>query len=377
MHKRLLLPTLTARAGLLVLVAVLVSGCDSFMPTPEPSASPQRPLIAGERPYFQRADWLWGTIPSTPVLDEYSAAIVAALADPTAQRVTNVVRYAVSLRGSHEVTASTPRVNVSFEMVPRWGPHPLFNHSMPFVRGTPIPTGSDAQYAVADPTTNRVYSVYKVRGISDSEMDARWGGSAALDGEGIEEWPGGSTGSGVSRYAGVVRIEDMARGYIPHALFFSTDIAQGPNNTDNFRYPARKTDGKLDPAPHTLVHGTRIQLDPTIDLDAIPGITEAEKVIGRALQKYGAYSLDNGGARMAFIFELERDGSLSQVYRDMGITRDYFNLKNIPWDRLRVLAQWDGGGKGTVSDPEPAPEPTVRRIRCFPWSRLDTNCSRN
>ncbi len=90
-----------------------------------------------------------------------------------------------------------------------------------------------------------------------------------------------------------------------------------------------------------IPEGYRIQLDPSIDVDAIPGITPGEKVIAKTLQTYGAYVGDQGGARMAFIFEAV-PGAISDnpaaVWEDAGFAWDYYDMQNIPWSQLRVLA---------------------------------------
>ena len=94
-----------------------------------------------------------------------------------------------------------------------------------------------------------------------------------------------------------------------------------------------------------IPEGYRIQLDPSIDVGAIPGITPGEKVIAKTLQTYGAYLVDQGGATMAFPFELVPDATSSnpgQVWVNAGFTWDYFGMSHIPWNRLTVLANSDG-----------------------------------
>jgi len=137
----------------------------------------------------------------------------------------------------------------------------------------------------------------------------------------------------------VVRVEEIARGRIDHALVFST------NNPcrDDHRYPATKTDGDSSRAD-CVPEGARVQLDPSIDLDTV-ALTSAERTIATALQIYGAYAVDTGGAPMAFYFEVASDSTPSHpgsVYTDAGLTKDYYSLANIPWEGLRVLRSWDG-----------------------------------
>jgi hypothetical protein len=108
-----------------------------------------------------------------------------------------------------------------------------------------------------------------------------------------------------------------------------------------FRDPATRTDGTSTEANCTP-QGARIQLDPAVDVAAIPGITPGEIAVGEALQTYGAYLRDSTGVTMAFSFEKptrEADPYLLAA----GFRWDYYGMPNIPWDRLRVLRQWDGG----------------------------------
>ena len=97
-----------------------------------------------------------------------------------------------------------------------------------------------------------------------------------------------------------------------------------------------------------IPEGARIQLDPTVDVESLDA-TPAVKMIAKALQTYGAYCGDNGGARIAFLFEYAPD---TTTYADNGLTGSYASLENIPFDKLRVLANWDG--KAPAENPLPA-----------------------
>jgi hypothetical protein len=162
-----------------------------------------------------------------------------------------------------------------------------------------------------------------------------------LDGDGIDQ-SGSATAAAIARYAGVVTAAELSAAIaantgINHALAFSTDLA-GPD----FVYPAAKSDGQnwagvAVPIPE----GYRIQLDPSIDVDAIPGMTPGERVIAKTLQTHGAYVVDQGSARMAFAFELLDDAtstSPGSVWVDAGFAWDYYDMNAIPWSQLRVLA---------------------------------------
>jgi hypothetical protein len=185
---------------------------------------------------------------------------------------------------------------------------------------------------VIDPSVDRSFEFWRYRSVSGAHT-ASFGSALPLSGDGRH----GATGAGLSRLAGVVRVEDLRRGRIPHALIFATDSAC----PRVFRYPATKTDGaNLVGASVCVPEGARVQLDPGIDVEALPGLTRGERIVARALQEYGAYAMDNGGVRMGFIFQTPF--GTDNPYPDIGFTSDHFRMEAIPWQHLRVLRQWDG-----------------------------------
>jgi hypothetical protein len=287
---------------------------------------------AATRPYFPRADWLWTPIRSGPVLDRSSSAIAKALSGGS--HCAALYDFGVTLK-----QATGPRHRIAFSNVPAWGSSPFGADTCPVPAGTdlaeqPPAAGGDTHYAVADASTGKVYGLWRAD-FAGSTKTAEWGGVAALGGDG-RDTSGSSTASRISRYAAVIRASEIAAGNIPHALFFGSDIVR----PTEFRYPAQGTDGRSS-APVTIPLGARVQLDPAVNLAAIPGITPGELAVGRALQKYGAYCGDSGGARMGFLFEYP-DGGSRTVYERAGLAWDYFDMAHLPWHRLRVLARWDG-----------------------------------
>ncbi|GAY13167.1 hypothetical protein [Pseudonocardia sp. N23] len=291
-----------------------------------------------ERPYFPRADWLWDPIPAGAALDPESSAMAAELA--SGDHILNTGEFGVTLIDADEVTTSTPRSAVSLSA--DWGPDPLAGLRVPVPSTLRIPPGSDGHVAIADGATDTVVNLWVAR-RSGAGLAANWGAATALGGDGREH-NGSSTGAGIARYASVVRAEEIADGHIPHALFFSTNVVK----PKEVRYPATKTDGSnMDGAGSPIPEGARVQLDPSIDVEAIPGISKGEATIAKALQEYGAYVGDNGGARMAFIAEYAPD---SDAYQKAGLSGDFVALGAIPWDRLRVLSDWSGGTTPTPGD---------------------------
>ena len=131
--------------------------------------------------------------------------------------------------------------------------------------------------------------------------------------------------------AGVIRTFEMRNLDIPHAL----SIATNNSCARQFRAPAMKTDGSSSQS-NCVPEGARLQLDPSIDVDAIPGITPAEKAAARALQVYGAINRDNCGSNICVAFEAPNGEA--DPYLAVGLDHDYHTMPNIPWTRLRVVA---------------------------------------
>ncbi len=296
-------------------------------------------------PYFQAADWLWKPIPSNPVLATNSATWVSYLAAAGAKHVTNLYEYGVTLVPSSAITSSTPRYDVTF--TEPWGSDPVGSYTVPIPLGTKVPTGSDGQIAVLDPTTGKAFGIWQAKyNSATNTWSGAWGGVTDLNGNGVDQ-SGSATGTNIARYAGVVTAAEFttalaANSGINHALFISSNLAGSL-----FTGPATKSDGtNMAGVAVPIPEGTRIQLDPSLDVDAIPGLTAAEKVIAKTLQTYGAYVGDQGGAAMAVSFELVSDATSAMnpgaVWSNAGLSWDYYDMSKIPWSKLRVLANWDG-----------------------------------
>jgi len=200
-------------------------------------------------------------------------------------------------------------------------------------------TGSDGVLVVVDRSAHNSYEFWQLRQQAGAWITS-WGTIQDLRGSGFQSGAS-STAAGASRLGGVIRVAELANGSISHALVMSSDSAC----KQLFRAPAVKTDGESE-RPDCTPQGARLQLDPSIDVGTLPGITAGERVLAKALQDYGIYLIDKGGAPISISFELARDATSAQspgaVYQAAGLPWDYYDLPHIPWGRLRVLASWDG-----------------------------------
>lgn len=265
-------------------------------------------------------------VPADPVLDQRSDRIAAHLgAGPWSA---NVTQYGVPVYDAD----GAPLRDV--ECLRDWGHCRLEAAPVPVPDDAAPSTGTDAAMAVVDRRTGTSYEFWQVRRDGPSTWVTSWGDVVDLS----PDVPSVSsaTGAGLGLVDGLVTPQEIASGTIRHALVFSTDNACA----GDFRAPATKTDGTSD-RDDCIPQGARVQLDPAVDLSAIDGLSPAELAVGRALQQYGAYARDNGGTPVALIFQTPAadDDRLARA----GLAADYDRLARLPWDRLRVLASWDGG----------------------------------
>ncbi len=269
-------------------------------------------------------------IPANPVLDPLSSDMTAHLSTGV---VFDLYEFGIAIQLAD---SSSPRADVT--CTADWGTCPADAlNPIRIPLETKPPPGSDGNTVIVDWSTRRAISMHQPVKQPDGSWSATWVTVADLNGTGVP--PQGGNGSGASHLAGVVEMDEIRNGYIDHALVFSTDIAcLGVR-----RYPARKTDGPSN-RRDCVPEGARIQLDPSIDVDSL-AVSPGVKTVARALQEYGAYAVDKGGAPMALYFQVAPDarpGFPGTVYVDAGIPNDYFSPGSIPWNRLRVLASWDG-----------------------------------
>ena len=335
---------MTRLRALLPLCCVLATGvaaCGSD--TGSDGASTPATWFRGEGPITSPIDDSWVLLPG-------SAEVAAMLSEPDTNQVVNTESFAVPVVESDPSLPVVP-LTITRSEVDDWGTNDLST-----IDGLRVPDttraapGSDGKLVVIDRENDRVLDMFQaVR--TDTGWQATWGGVYPLSGNGSSRYPvyegqgpngrefplpiSRATGSGVSSLAGLLTVADIAAGRIDHALVFATDRACGPENLGPFHDPATTTDGWV--TDETCIdEGARIQLDPTLDLDSM-GLNPAELAVGRALQQYGAFCIDNGGSRIGFIAELPADDAGVQVYRDAGLEGDYSLLDGLPWDQLRVL----------------------------------------
>jgi hypothetical protein len=176
------------------------------------------------------------------------------------------------------VTASTPRVNVSFQYADESDPNPYPIPARPRIEG-----GSDRHILLIDTSACRLWELYDAV-KSGSSWTAGSGATWNLRSNALR--PAGWTSAdaaGLPIFPGLVRYEEVATGVIRHAFRFTAP------STCGYIYPARHLTA---PACSNLPPmGLRVRLKASVD---ISGFGPNARVVLTALKKYGMILADNG-----------------------------------------------------------------------------------
>lgn len=260
----------------LAAVAALVTGGESV---PSASPSPQR-LYAVTSPFNT-------PIPKAAQTDPNSDAMVQQVIDEVGAR-----GWAVS---SKEYTVpifyagpKTPRRTVDIRIIAKKA------YAVPIPpRAFPSP-GSDAHMVVIDRTRGCEYDFYQAHKLPDGAWQAQLLNSLSTRGSGVFPKGFGARASGFAAAAGLITAAELAAGSIDHALVFTVrgTKAGGPVP------PATSSDAES-VAPAAIPEGARLQLDPGLELGSLP-LSRWQRVVARALQRYGMYLADTGGTVALF-----------------------------------------------------------------------------
>lgn len=310
-------------------------GCQSNLAVS--SGTPWRPSTCAGPAYTN------STIPASPVLNSTETRKIRTLAGS----LLNIRSYTEPVYYSN---SSTPLRRVRCVS---WGC--VGGTSAPLRGSEVVAPGSDGQLVIVDRQRRRTYEMWHVNKDADGTVRVSSDGTVTvgsmsvvdLDGTGTKTADGRNlniTGAGVSRLFGVIRAHEVRTAAsspstaIHHALQVSLPMAM--NCSRGFREPATKTDGRAT-STACVQQGARVQLDPAYNCSSPP--TRLGRAVCYAMQKYGAYVMDNNRSATMGFFGQQRQSwpTASADYSAAGITQDYQSL-GLPITRLRVLARWSG-----------------------------------
>ena len=282
-----------------------------------PPVEPGRPYAAASP--FNRP------IAANPRVDPNSAQLVAGVVRAARERgfVLSVREWTVPVYYADE---ETPRYDVP--LTPYWAGKRV-------LREVPIPDDArpdpmaDGHLAVVDRVGGCEYDFWQAERTPDGRWTASWGRRLPATGDGIASVGPSARASGFGLLAGLVFPDELARGRIEHALVFGYPYTRAGGPVA----PATSSDGRTAGAG-ALPEGARLQLDPALDLDTLV-LTPYERAIAEAMQQYGMFLGDTGGAVGVFAAHPHPFGE--DPYAALLPPGGHVPLDGIPVERLRVL----------------------------------------
>jgi hypothetical protein len=298
-------------------------GCQADA-APAPRPAPR------ERPFSPTSFWNTPLGPDAQ-LDPASDLLVGELADQVVEYGPWINTYEYS-SPVYTVGPSQPRVKVTLDT--------SFRPLEEAFAAVPVPPhaepadGNDAHMVVSQPGTDTLWEFWHMARRPDG-WHARWGGKMddVSTNPGWFPSPHGATATGLPLLGGMMRIDELRRGRIDHAL----DISLVRTRAGAWSLPATRTDGWLT-GPETIPEGARFRLDPRLRIETLdlPPVT---RMIAEAAQRYGIVVRDKAGA-VAFYGEDPAPTGSNPYYGPAGLyggRNPAQLLSRFPWSRLQLL----------------------------------------
>lgn len=256
-------------------------------------------------------------------VDPKSAPMVRALAEIVRGSgfVLSVERWTVPV---YVADKKTPRYDV--QLTASWA-HGRVLRAAPIPHNARPDPGGDGHLAVVDPVTGCEYDFYAAK-RKGSGWTATWANTLPLTGDGIFHEGISARASGFGLLAGLIFPDELKRGEIRHALVFSSPLTRAGAPV----VPATLGDGPSRVAG-AMPFGARVRLDPTLDVDSLD-LPRWQRTIARALQKYGMYLGDTGGA--VSVYAVHPQSYDGDPYPELA-AGNYAYLDGIPLERLQVM----------------------------------------
>ncbi len=158
-----------------------------------------------------------------------------------------------------------------------------------------VSQGTDESTTIYQPSTDTYWDFWRAQEDSSGHWSACWGGKIEhySRNPGIFANPLGASASGLPLGAGVIRISELQRGYIDHAIILVVPRTQA----GCFSWPANRDDGNT-AGSDIPCEGQRFRLNPAFDVSTL--YSPAAQIIARAMQQYGLIVTDHGGSVVSY-----------------------------------------------------------------------------
>jgi hypothetical protein len=206
-----------------------------------------------------------------------------------------------------------------------------------------VSQGTDESVTIYQPSTDTYWDFWRAEKDADGHWSACWGGKIThySGNPGIFPNPLGATATGLPLGAFTIRIDELRRGYIDHAI----NLVTVRTRANCHSWPATRDDGNTE-GDDLPCEGQRFRLDPTFDISTVR--SPAARTIARAMQEYGLILTDKGGALVSYAedprLEMARNGGVDPYPALMDPdnlvpdgSEKYVILGDIPVDRLQAL----------------------------------------
>jgi hypothetical protein len=215
--------------------------------------------------------------------------------------------------------------------------------AVPTPPGMIVSMGTDAAVTIYQPATDTYWDFWRAAQDAAGQWSACWGGKIEhySRNPGIFTNPLGATATGLPMGAFTIRIDELRRGHIDHAVNIATVRTRAGCDS----WPATRNDGNTE-GDDIACEGQRFRLDPAFDIGTIQ--SPAARTIARAMQEYGLIMTDKAGALVTYAedprLEMAANGGVNPYLELMDpddVIPDgdekYLILGDIPVDRLQAL----------------------------------------
>jgi hypothetical protein len=213
--------------------------------------------------------------------------------------------------------------------------------NVPTPKNLIVSQGTDESTTIYQPSTDTYWDFWRAQEDASGHWSACWGGVIRhySKNPGIFKNPLGASASGLPLGAFTIRISELQRGSIDHAI----NLVVPRTQANCFSWPANRDDGNT-VGSDLPCEGQRFRLNPSFDVSTL--YSPAAQTIARAMQQYGLIVTDHGGALVTYAqdprpYEASHGGvnpypALMDPDNLLGNLWPYV-LSQIPVDQLQAL----------------------------------------